>query len=463
MSITAAYIVPHPPLILSEIGRGEEKKIQNTINSMRETAAEIAESRPDTIVVLSPHSVMYADYIHISPGESATGDMSQFRAPQIKMDIAYDTDFVNMLEGATRQNGIPAGTQGERESTLDHATMIPLLFINEKYTDYKVVRAAPGGVSYDQLYSFGKAIKETAEKSHKKTVIIASGDLSHKLQDDGPYGFVKEGPEFDTQICRAIRIGDFSMLMDIDPAFEEKAADCGLRAFIIMAGTLDKTAVDSKLLSYEGPFGVGYAVGRFIPISSDTTKDYLEKYFNTKNEKMNDLRVSEGEYVKLARNTVEELAKTHREYAPDHELPESMKNEKAGVFVSIKKDGNLRGCIGTTGPVTENVGKEIIRNAISASSEDPRFPPVKASELDHLTYSVDVLRPPEDIPDKSMLDTKKYGVIVSLGYKRGLLLPNLDGINSVDEQIRIAMSKAGILPSDIDRISLQRFEVVRHY
>lgn len=463
MSIEAAYLTPHPPLIFPEIGSGEEKKIQATVDSMRKISKEIAEIGPDTVVVLSPHSIMYADYIHISPGDSASGDMSQFRAPQVKIEISYDTDFVKKLALTSEQNGIPAGTLGEKDPELDHATMIPLRFINEQYKDYKAVRIAPAGISYDELYRFGMVIKQVAEESEKKVIIIASGDLSHKLKDEGPYGYAKEGPEFDRLICNAVETGDFGIFMNMDSGFEEKAADCGLRGFIIMAGALHKTAVDSKLLSYEGPFGVGYCVGRFIPGGEDDVRDFLDKYLNKQKDIVSEKRRKEDEYVRLARNTVEELASHHKEYKPDYKLPSSMTDEQAGVFVSIKKDGELRGCIGTTGPVTENVGKEIIRNAISASSEDPRFPPIAKTELDRLSYSVDVLKPPEDISDRSMLDTKKYGVIVSLGGRRGLLLPNLDGIDNVDDQVKIAMQKAGIPLSDIDKISLQRFEVIRHY
>lgn len=463
MSVVAAYITPHPPLIFPEIGGGEEKKIQSTINALNEMADEISNIKPDLIIILSPHSIMYSDYIHISPGTSAQGDMSQYRAPQVKISVDYDKEFVDKLELMSEQNGIPAGTLGEKNPELDHATMIPLRFINEKYTDYKTVRIAPGGISFDELYSFGELIGSLSQKMNKKTVIIGSGDLSHKLKDEGPYGYVKEGPEFDSIICDAIESGDFNKFMNMDPAFEEKAADCGLRAFIILAGTLHKMAVESRLLSYEGPFGVGYAVGRFVPVEENESRDFRKTYIKVQEKLMIEKRKGEDEYVRLARNTVEELAKNHKEYKPDYTLPSSMTDNQAGVFVSIKKDGSLRGCIGTTGPTRKNIGEEIIKNAISASSEDPRFPPIVESELDRLSYSVDVLNEPEPINDKSLLDTEKYGVIVSLGMKRGLLLPNLDGIDSVDEQIQIAMQKAGISPKDIDKVELQRFEVIRHY
>jgi AmmeMemoRadiSam system protein A len=132
----------------------------------------------------------------------------------------------------------------------------------------------------------------------------------------------------------------------------------------------------------------------------------------------------------------------------------------AGVFVCIKSHGQLRGCIGTITPVTESVADEILRNAVSVACEDPRFPPVRENELTDLVYTVDVLAPPEPIDSLEMLDVKRYGVIVTSGHKRGLLLPNLDGVDTIDEQLDIAMQKAGIREGE--PVLLERFEVVRY-
>jgi len=130
-------------------------------------------------------------------------------------------------------------------------------------------------------------------------------------------------------------------------------------------------------------------------------------------------------------------------------------------FVSLKKKGNLRGCIGTFIPTQENIAQEIIKNAISAAVDDPRFSPVTISELGDLTISVDVLSPPEEISDISELDPKKYGVIVSSGYKKGLLLPDLEGVDTAEEQVDIARRKAGIYPDE--KVKLYRFEVKRYH
>ena len=142
------------------------------------------------------------------------------------------------------------------------------------------------------------------------------------------------------------------------------------------------------------------------------------------------------------------------------EVTDEMLTRRAGVFVSLHYQGQLRGCIGTIAPTTENIAQEIIQNAASAGLHDPRFNPVSADELPLLVYKVDVLAEPEPISDASELDVKRYGVIVTSGYRRGLLLPNLEGVDTVEQQISIARQKAGI-PAN-EPIELERFEVVRH-
>lgn len=163
--------------------------------------------------------------------------------------------------------------------------------------------------------------------------------------------------------------------------------------------------------------------------------------------------------VKLAKETIEKFVLEGETAQIPADISSEMKG-RAGVFVSIKKNGELRGCIGTLSPCMKNVACEIIQNAISAATQDPRFPPVSPQELNALEYSVDVLTEPEKIAGKKELDPKKYGVIVKSGERRGLLLPDLEGVDTVDEQIRIASMKAGIHPSE--EIELYRFEVKRY-
>jgi len=161
--------------------------------------------------------------------------------------------------------------------------------------------------------------------------------------------------------------------------------------------------------------------------------------------------------VKLAKDTVESYIRKGKTPRPKKLTPEM--KEQAGVFVSLHKHGQLRGCIGTFEPAKNSVAEEIIANAISSSTRDPRFSPVTASELDDLEYSVDILTKPEPVTDISQLDPKEYGVIVESGWKKGLLLPDLEGVDSVEEQIAICRLKAGISASE--PLKLYRFQVRR--
>jgi AmmeMemoRadiSam system protein A len=166
-------------------------------------------------------------------------------------------------------------------------------------------------------------------------------------------------------------------------------------------------------------------------------------------------------YVSLAKTSVESYVKTGKVCDIPEGLPSEMYDKRAGVFVSIHKTGGaLRGCIGTIYPVTSCIAEEIIDNAVSASTRDPRFDPIIPSELDSLVINVDVLTEPEEISSPDMLDPKRYGVIVTSGFKRGLLLPDLPGVDTVQKQIIIASSKAGITSDE--KVSLMRFEVIRH-
>ncbi|NLV74398.1 MAG: AmmeMemoRadiSam system protein A [Chloroflexi bacterium] len=168
--------------------------------------------------------------------------------------------------------------------------------------------------------------------------------------------------------------------------------------------------------------------------------------------------MAEHALVQLARRTIERYIREHEVLAEPAELTPEMR-ERAGAFVSLHRGGQLRGCIGTIEPTRPNAAQEIIRNAISAAVHDPRFAPLRADELDSLEISVDLLGAAEPIESLDQLDPKRYGVIVSFGNRRGLLLPDLEGVDTPQYQVQIALQKAGIRPSE--RYQLKRFEVHR--
>ncbi len=164
--------------------------------------------------------------------------------------------------------------------------------------------------------------------------------------------------------------------------------------------------------------------------------------------------------VELARHTITAYIRTGEKIPPPEPLPAEMQ-QRAGAFVSLHAHGDLRGCIGTIEPTQPNLASEVIHNAIMAATQDPRFPPVGPGELADLEISVDVLTPPEAVASEAELDPKVYGVIVRSGLRRGLLLPDLDGVDTVACQVDIARRKAGISPHE--RVQLQRFRVERHH
>ncbi len=458
MSITAGFLLPHPPLIIPQVGQGREKELSATLSSYRDVARQIEALAPETIIILSPHSTVYSDYIHISPGSGAVGSLARY-GPVPPMQVRYDEALVRRLEQLCADQRLPAGTLGEREPQLDHGTMVPLHFIREHGEDFAVVRVSSSGLSREEHYRFGMLLAQAVQELGRSAVVIASGDLSHKLTQDGPYGFAPEGPALDKALTDILDRGEFGAFFELDESLCDQGAECGLRPLLMLAGALDSRQVSSKLLSYEGPFGVGYAVASFAMGVEDPQRNFLSRRQEVLHREMEQLRAGESIYVQLARQALEGFVKQGALPSLPGHLPEELLQTRAGAFVTIKKQGQLRGCIGTTGPTQNSLAEEIRHNAVSAGTRDSRFSPVEPWELAELVYSVDVLAPPQPA-DESMLDPLRYGVIVERGHKRGLLLPNLEGVDTVQEQISIARQKAGI--PDGKAVKLLRFEVTRH-
>ena len=461
MGIIAGFMVPHPPMIVPDIGRGSEAQVADTAAAYERVAGEIAALAPETIVITSPHSIMYADYFHISPGKSASGSFAGFRAPGVRFSEEYDTELVREICRLADKEEFPAGTLGERDKELDHGTMVPLWFIRNRYRSGKIVRIGLSGLPLIDHYRFGMMIREAVENTGRRVVMVASGDLSHKLQDYGPYGYTPEGPEYDERIMDVMGRAAFGELLDFDSTFCDRAAECGHRSFVIMGGAFDGTAVRAERLVHQDVTGVGYGICTFYPEGADESRHFLERRMAEIEDELRAKREHSDEYVRLAREAVEAYVLRREVLDVPAGLPDEMLSVQAGAFVSIHEHGDLRGCIGTIAPTRSCVAEEIIGNAISASTRDPRFPAIMPDELPWLDINVDVLGEPEDIDSEDELDVKRYGVIVSCGRRRGLLLPDLDGIDTPEQQVEIAMKKGGI--HKFEKYKLQRFEVIRHY
>ncbi|MBQ9060360.1 MAG: AmmeMemoRadiSam system protein A [Firmicutes bacterium] len=482
MSILAGFMVPHPPMIVPAVGRGGEEQIRQTTAAYEQVAEEIAKLQPETIIITSPHSIMYADYFHVSPGKTASGSFAQFGAREVSFEETYDEELVSAICDLADRNGFPAGTLGERDKRLDHGTMVPLWFIRQKWQDFRLVRIGLSGLPLTDHYRFGQLLRKAVHDTGRRAVLIASGDLSHKLQDYGPYGFAKEGPAYDERVMDVCGRAAFGELLEFEEDFCEKAAECGHRSFVIMAGAFDGQEVTAQKLVHQDVTGVGYGICTFYPGGADDSRRFLDQYMEKAQQACAQRRAEEDPYVQLARQALEayvlrrevirpqdigpeRAAGSERAPGPEQpgdpaELPEELLTTQAGAFVSVHEGGALRGCIGTIGPTRATLAEEIIGNAISAATRDPRFSPIRPEELPMLEISVDVLGEAEEIDSEEDLDVKRYGVIVTNGGRRGLLLPDLEGVDTVQQQVEIAKQKAGIRTDE--PVQLQRFEVIRH-
>ncbi len=436
-------IVPHPPMLIPDVGRGHEDAIIATTRAMESLAGDLAGSHPQTIIVISPHGASHREVMGILTAGSSAGHMRNWGAPGPNISFDNDMEFVSALREEARASSIPLVSIGDSGYDLDHGVMVPMHFLREGVKGVPLVPLTFSNLPLAAHFAFGQAIRRAAEKVGKRTAVIASGDLSHRLLPESPAGFDPEGKVFDERLVDAVGRLDPEAVLGLDPRLIERAGECGLRPIVILLGALEGLEAHSRVLSYEGPFGVGYIVAS-LPVAAVSTPGVGG--------------VQKHPIVRLARDAVELFVREGRTPPTPPLAPEM--EVQAGVFVSIHTHGRLRGCIGTFEPVQENVAREVIANAVSSATQDPRFEPIAPSELADLKYSVDVLTPPLTVDGPEGLDPKRHGVIVECGTRRGLLLPDLEGVDTVEQQILICRQKAGIMPDE--PVTLQCFEVHRY-
>ena len=316
---------------------------------------------------------------------------------------------------------------------MEHSIEVQLPFLQYFKSDIKIVPIVIGFATGNVYKQLGSEIAEAVKELNKEVVIIASSDMTH-------YEPQESARNKDNQAIEALlALNEDELLKRVD---ELNISMCGYApAVSLIAAAKELGAKRAELVKYQ--------------TSGDTTGDYSSVVgyagIIIKKEALHPI-------VELAKKTVESYVRGGKVSLPQELTPEM--KERAGVFVSIHKFDDLRGCIGTFEPTQKNVAEEIMANAISSATRDPRFPPVNADELDDLNYSVDLLTRPEPVSGVDQLDPRKYGVIVECGFRRGLLLPDLEGVDTVEYQIDICRQKGGIMPHE--PVKLYRFEVKRY-
>ncbi|MDI9370444.1 MAG: AmmeMemoRadiSam system protein A [Synergistaceae bacterium] len=422
---------PHPPIIIPQVGGGREQEASDTIEGMKKLSELTGRNAPDNLLVLSPHAD-FAGGLTLSLAERYSGDFSRFMAPSVR--LSYDgapEEGEQMADFLNDDFHIVARRYGE--CPLDHGSLVPLFFLKGSP---RLVVANPIGLSPAEAFSLGQALAET--RPGGSWGLLASGDLSHRVIPGAPAGYSPFGEKFDGMIVEAFENNDPGDLLSLGMREIGEAGECGLRSALVFLGLGANRSI--RNLSYEAPFGVGYATA-FASLHAAPS---------------------------LARTVIEEGVRFGRKNALDAaskfaSFPEL--KEEAACFVTLKThsdadvDGSLRGCIGTILPSCATLLEEIAENALSAATRDPRFPPVRVEELDSISVSVDILSRPERVAGTESLDPGIFGVVVEKDGLRGVLLPNLDGVDRVEQQLSIAAQKAGIHSLDDARIS--RFSVHR--
>ncbi len=444
--IAGSFLMPHPPVLVGAVGNGRESEALQTLRACERVAAKIAELKPDTIIVISPHAPLFSDYLYVYGNNTLSGSFARFGADSVTFSFSRDTELLDRFVELLRSEGIPGGflpgngtARFDLNDEVDHGVLVPLYFVRDAYRNFSLAALSCSAFPPERVFRCGQLLARAAATAGKRYCIIASGDMSHKVSRESPYGMVPSGAKFDQFIASALSASCPGRILEVDPDIRSEAAECGYNSLVFLSGALDPEAsgihavsgLRSSLYSYEAPFGIGYCVAEIA---------------------------RESPPVRIARAAIESYVRTGS--VPDSEELPSFDGESGGCFVSLHLNGELRGCIGTIAATAQDIRSEILGNAIAACSRDPRFDPVQEEELEQLEISVDILDKAEPVVSNKSLDPAEFGVIVTSGFKRGLLLPGLDGVDTVDEQLAIACRKAGIdqsAPYSIERFSVTRY------
>jgi MEMO1 family protein len=272
MGILMGALSPHPPLIIPEIGGDKRREIKSTINGLESISREIKELNPEILITISPHGPVFSDAISIIDNEEVEGDFRDFGFPEIKFKEKTNLNFIDKLKNNALNVDVEVVSLNLENMnnlnynfSLDHGVLVPLFFLKKTGLDVPIIPLTMGLLEYKMLYKFGKVIQDTLNDMNMDAVIIASGDLSHRLKPGAPAGFNPRGREFDRKLLELLEDEDYEGVLKLESGLVDKAGECGLRPLIILLGSLSGLKCKSEVKSYEGPFGVGYAVVGFYP------------------------------------------------------------------------------------------------------------------------------------------------------------------------------------------------------
>lgn len=269
--ILNGYILPHPPILIPEIGGGREEEAAATIKAMKKAAKEIAEDKPDTIILSSPHAPCFRDYVYFTEKEQLFGSFGGFGHPEVALSFQNNLSLGALIKKHADHAGIPSGSLSGREKELygitdilDHGALVPLYFIQKEWKDFRLVLISTPFLPLKEIYRFGQAIGEAVKSTDERIVYVASGDLSHRLIKEAPAGYHPKGREYDEKLIELLEKNQVDEILQTEEKFMEAAGECGTRSVVMMLGVFNGQQEGIKVYHYEGPYGVGYLVAKGI-------------------------------------------------------------------------------------------------------------------------------------------------------------------------------------------------------
>jgi len=260
MIVFAAH-TPHTPLMLASIGKENRRKLEDTVVAMDQLAQELYAAHPDTLLIISSHATVHDTAFSCNLHDEYRTDFSAFGDLTTTHEFAPDLALIDAMQRSLRRGQVPFTL--DSESTLDYGSSVALTMLAPRLPDIRVVPVSHSGLDAKTHFKFGQHLKDILTASNRRIAVVSSGDLSHCLSSAAPGGYKKEGEEFDASVVRAVESASASQLLTLDDALVREASECGFRPLLILLGILDGRSIESEILSYEAPFGVGYLTAQF--------------------------------------------------------------------------------------------------------------------------------------------------------------------------------------------------------
>lgn len=449
-AVVFAGLMPHAPVLVPSVGADRLGRVHATVEAMRVLSRRVLAAGPDLLVVLSPHSPRSNEAFGLWQTDPLAGSFAAFGAAADHLRLPLDRGAAERLEHEASARLLR--TWRITRGALDHGALVPLHYLAAAGWRGPTLVVGLDEVSPMQLALLGEAIAETAAALDRRAAVIASGDMSHRLAVDAPCGYHPAGSRFDERFIGLLQAGDNAALLQLDGGLCDLAAEDVVTPVRVAVAAAGYRTDGRAVLSYEGPFGVGYGVAVLFASSASD-----EQAASGREAEQPGTVRDPSELPAVARRSVTAALEGRPEERAPRALGPALAS-RGGVFVTLYTDtGALRGCRGSPQPQDRDLAEATWYHARQAAFADPRFPAVEWEELPRLRFTVSVLGALEPVARPEELDPAHFGVLVSsLDHDRqGLLLPGVPTIDSIAEQIHVAKVKGGLGPAE--PVTLQRF------